>query len=74
MRSIVAAILLLVFGGWGTYYLLWAYQNASFSVVAEPTMRAIYETRAMVGLPIGIGLIAIGVLFFLSIRRQKSVG
>ncbi len=72
MRSIAAVILLLAFAAWGAYHLLWAYQSASFSVAAEPTLRAVYETRAMVALPIGIGLVAIGVLFFLGLQRRKS--
>jgi hypothetical protein len=71
MRSIVAAILLLAFVAWGAYYLLWAYQSASFSVAAEPAMREVYETRAMLALPMGSVLVTVGVLLFWGIRRRK---
>jgi hypothetical protein len=71
VRLPVALALLLAFLAWGSYYIMWAYQSASFSVAASPSMKAVYETRAMLALPLGVALVAIGVLLFLVVRRRN---
>lgn len=52
----------------GAYYILWAYESASFSVAANASMKAVYETRAMLALPLGLVLGVLGVLLFRAIR------
>ena len=71
MRTACASILLLGFLAWGGYYVLWAYEGASFSAAASPPMKELYETRAMLGLPVGIILVVLGGLLFVSIWRRK---
>ena len=53
---------------WGAALTLWAYQSASFSVPAEFPMKAVYETRAMLSLPLGVLLIVVGVLLLVRPR------
>jgi phosphoglycerol transferase MdoB-like AlkP superfamily enzyme len=72
MRRLIAWILLLAFVIWGGYYIIWAYQSASFSVAAEPTMRAVYQTRSMCGLPIGVALAILGVVMFVQITKSRG--
>lgn len=62
MRAMVAVLLLVAFFGWGAYYVIWAYQSASFSVAADMPMKAEYETRAMLAFPTGVLLIATGIV------------
>jgi hypothetical protein len=71
VRIITAFILLLAFIAWGGYYILWAYQSASFSVPASFPMKAVYETRAMLAMPLGVALVSIGVLLFMLVRRRN---
>jgi hypothetical protein len=71
MIRVIRWLLLLGFAAWGLYIGLWAFQSASYSVSAAPTMKAVYETRAMLALPIGALLIVAGVLLFTVLRRQK---
>jgi hypothetical protein len=69
MRAAFSWLCLLAFGAWGIYYIVWAYQSASFSVAAEPIMKSMYETRAMLALPVGATLMAVGVVLFLVLRK-----
>ena len=71
MKVVGASVLLLAFIAWGGYYVLWAYQSASFSVAATPPMKALYETRAMFAFPLGIALATLGVLLFIVIRGRN---
>ncbi len=64
-------VLLLGFAAWGLYMGLWAFQSASFSVPAETAMKAVYETRAMLALPVGALLIVAGVLIFATLRSRN---
>jgi len=70
LRFTIALILLLAFLAWGGYYIMWAYQSASFSVPAALPMKAVYETHAMLAFPLGVALATIGVLLFLVVRRR----
>jgi hypothetical protein len=72
MRSTVALVVLLAFLAWGGYYIMWAYQSASFSVAAAFPMKAVYETRAMLALPLGAVLAALGVLLFITVRNPRT--
>ena len=63
--------LLLGFCCWGVYVGLWAFQSASFSVPAEPPMKAVYETRPLLALPISVLLIATGVIAFVLLRKRQ---
>jgi len=71
VRASLAWILLIAFVAWGCYYILWAYQSASFSVAAAAPMKAVFETRAMIALPIGVALTVLGVLLFVVVRRRS---
>jgi hypothetical protein len=71
MIQVARWVLLLGLGAWGLYMGLWAFQSASFSVPASPPMKAIYETRAMLALPVGVSLIVAGVLAFTVLRRRN---
>jgi hypothetical protein len=73
MRFAVALVLLLAFLVWGGYYIMWAYQSASFSVPAAFPMKAVYETRAMLALPLGVALATLGVLLFLLVVRRRKL-
>jgi hypothetical protein len=72
MRLAIAVIVLLAFLAYGAYYIMWAYQSASFSVAAADPMQAIYETRAMLAFPLGCSLATLGVLLFMVIKRPKA--
>jgi hypothetical protein len=72
MRTVVSWLCLFAFGAWGIYYIVWAYQSASLSVATEPIMKSMYETRAMLAFPVGIALMAIGVVLFLVLRRRAA--
>jgi hypothetical protein len=61
---------LLGFCSWGAYMGLWSFQSASFSVPLEPPMKTIYETRALLALPIGVLMIAFGIFIFMSLRKR----
>jgi TRAP-type C4-dicarboxylate transport system permease small subunit len=71
MRHVIALLVLLGMLAFGAYYILWAYQSASFSVAADHSMKAVYETRAMLALPLGFALAVLGVLLFNAIRPRK---
>jgi hypothetical protein len=71
MMRIARWVFLIGFCAWGIYTILWAFQSASFSVPAEPQMKAVYETRAMLALPVGVILIAIGALVFVQFGGRK---
>lgn len=71
MRLVLALLVLLGMLAVGAYYILWAYQSASFSVAADPVMKSVYETRAMLAFPLGIALGVLGVLLFNSVRPRK---
>jgi hypothetical protein len=71
MLRILRWILLLGFGIWGAYMIIWSYESASFSVPAEGPIRAVYETRAVLGFPLGVALISVGALFFFGLRSEK---
>ncbi len=71
MIQAVRWVLLVGFGAWGLYMGLWAFQSASFSVPADAAMKAAYETRAMLALPVGALLIVAGVLTFAALRRRN---
>jgi hypothetical protein len=64
LLQILRYTLLSAFSLLGIYYLLWAYQSASFSVPADPVMSEIYKTRAMLSLPISLLMLAVGGLAF----------
>jgi cytochrome c-type biogenesis protein CcmH/NrfF len=70
MIQVLRWLLLLGFVAWGLYMGLWAFQSASFSVPADPPMKAVYETRAMLALPVGALLIGVGVLAFVLLGRR----
>ena len=72
LRLAIAIVLLVAFLAWGGYYVVWAYEAASFSVAAAPPMKAVYETRAMLGLPLGVALIAIGILLLVVVNRRAN--
>jgi hypothetical protein len=71
MIRIFRWLVLIGFCAWGGYAILWAFQSASFSVPAGGAMKAVYETRAMLALPLGVILIVTGVLAFVQIGRRK---
>jgi len=71
MRFAIALVLLLAFLAWGSYYIMWAYQSASFSVPAALPMKAVYQTRALLALPVGVILAVAGILLFLVVRRKN---
>ncbi len=62
--------LLLLFVAMGIYVGMWAIQSASFSVAADPVMSQLYGTRAMLCLPLAILSLAVGVLFFICVRKR----
>jgi hypothetical protein len=72
MRRLLALLVLLGMLALGAYYVLWAYQSASFSVAANQEMKAVYQTRAMLALPLGLALGLLGVLLFNAIRPRNS--
>jgi len=71
MIRAVRWVLLLGFGAWGLYMGLWAFQSASFSVPADAAMKAVYETRAVLALPVGVLLIVAGLLIFAVLRGRN---
>ena len=70
MREIARWIALVLFSLLGLYFLMWAYQSASYSVPAEPFMAEIYKTRAILLLPMSILHFAVGILFFVSLKPK----
>ena len=62
---------LLGFCVWGIYVVLRAFQSASFSVPAEPPMKAVYATRALLALPVGVLLIVAGAVTFVLLGRSR---
>jgi hypothetical protein len=63
--------LLLFFVAAGVWFGMWAIQSASFSVAADPYMSQIYGTRAMFCLPLALLCVAVGVLFFICVRKRQ---
>ena len=72
MIRVVQWLQLLGFTSWGVYTILWAFQSASFSVPAASGMKAVYETRAMLALPVGVLLITAGVVIFFQIGQRRN--
>lgn len=70
MLNLLRWLLLIAFVAMGLYLLAWAFQNASFSVPAEPVMSEIYKTQAMLSLPMAILFIAVGALFFICLKKR----
>jgi len=70
MLNFVRWSLLILFVATGCYFLLWAFQSASFSVPAEPLMSEIYKTRSLLLLPMSVLTIAVGALFFICLRKK----
>jgi hypothetical protein len=62
--------LLLFFVAAGIYFGMWAIQSSSFSVAADPYMSQIYGTRAMLSFPLALLCMAVGVLFFICVRKR----
>ena len=60
--------LLIVFCLAGAIGLSWAFQDADFSVPADPFMSEIYKTKAVLLLPISLLFFAVGILFFICVR------
>jgi len=56
----------------GIYYMLAAFQSASFSVPADPIMSEIYKTRAMLSLPVSILMFVVGGLLFICLRPSSK--
>lgn len=73
IRTGLSIIVPTVFALSGAYTLMWCYQSASFSVAADPVMKEIYETRALLLLPIFVLFFAVSVLFFLVMRRRCHI-
>lgn len=72
MQLYIRWFLLVLFCFLGSYYLMWMVQSADFSVPSYPDapyMTSIYHTRALFALPIAILFFAVGVLFFLCLRK-----
>lgn len=55
----------------GGYILLWAIQSASYSVAADPVMKALYETRAMVLYPVSVLYVSMGLVIFYLLRSKS---
>jgi polyferredoxin len=70
MLNVVRWLLLVSFVAAGLYLLTWAFQSASFSVPAEPLMSEIYKTQALLLLPLSVLFFAVGVLFFVCLRKK----
>jgi hypothetical protein len=64
-------VLLLLFVGAGIYFGMWAIQSASFSVAADPLVSQIHGARAMLSFPLAILCVAVGVLFFICVRKRN---
>ena len=71
MRQGLRWLLLIALCVWGVYMEMWAFQSASFSVPVEPPMKAMYETRALLALPVGMLLIIAGVVTFVLLGRPR---
>jgi hypothetical protein len=71
MIRAVRWLVVLAFAAWGLYLGLWAFQSASFSVPADAAMKAVYDTRAMLALPVGVLLIVAGLLIFAALRNRN---
>jgi TRAP-type mannitol/chloroaromatic compound transport system permease large subunit len=56
---------------YGLYLMMWAFQSAVLSVPLPDEQKAVYETRALVFLPLSVVMIGQGVLFFLVLGRRK---
>ena len=66
-------LLFIVFNIIGLLYLTWAFQDADFSVVVNPSAPYIsedYKTKALVFLPVSILFCTTGVLFFICLRKK----
>jgi polyferredoxin len=72
MLNVVRWLLLVSFVAAGLYLLTWAFQSASFSVPAEPLMSEIYKTQALLLLPLSVLFLAVGVLFFICLRKKQT--
>jgi polyferredoxin len=72
MLNIVRWLLLVSFVATGLYLLAWAFQSASFSVPAETFMSEIYKSQALLLLPLSILFCAVGVLFFICLRKKQT--
>lgn len=72
MLNVVRWLLLVSFVAAGLYLLTWAFQSASFSVPAEPLMSEIYKTQALLLLPLSVLFFAVGVLFFICLRKKQT--
>lgn len=73
-RKILRWALLLAFCASGVYLFSWAVQSASLSVAAEPFVSEILKTRALVLLPMSMLFFAVGILFFICLRREANRG
>lgn len=71
-REFARWILLAGFCVGGAVVLTWAFQDADFSMPAEPIAKAMYETKAELLLPMSILFFAVGVLFFIRLGRGAN--
>lgn len=55
----------------GLYFMMWAFQSASYSVPEVSINSEIIKTRAIILFPVSILFIAQGVLFFLVLRERE---
>ncbi|AEG01798.1 hypothetical protein Metme_3428 [Methylomonas methanica MC09] len=55
----------------GLYFMMWAFQSASYSVSETPINSEIIKTRAMILFPVSILFIAQGVLFYLVLKERE---
>ncbi len=55
----------------GLYFMMWAFQSASYSVSETKINSEIVKTRAMILFPVSILFITQGVLFFLVLKERE---
>ena len=65
MRACIRWFFLIGFCAIGVILLTWSVQDADFSVPAQSVASEIYETKAVLLLPMGILFFAVGALFFI---------
>lgn len=64
-------LLLMIFWAGGIFYLLWAFQSASFSGAVTGAMAEIYKTQALVFLPLSICMFGVGFAIFAVLRKGR---
>ncbi len=64
-------IIMMFFCLTGLYFMMWAFQSASYSVSETPINSELFKTRAIVLFPVSILFIAQGALFFIVLKERE---